>query len=251
MSSDITKTQETGLAKWDDELAKYAKDAADVEELGGNFISLQAGIISIGGEPVKGNKLDVIVIDAVYENAYYEGKFDPNNKKPPVCFAFSHEKELLAPHKDSPKPQHSQCAGCPLNEFDSAEDERGGKACKNVKRLAVIPLPSKSEEVVGSEVKYLKVPVTSVKNWAKYVKGLQLMVKRPPFAVGTQISTTPDKVSQFKVLFAPLAPLGDEYRAPIMQMREMVMGMIEFPYKAQAEGTETAAPKQLKSDPAK
>lgn len=232
MANEIEKKEEAKLATWDSELAKYATEAAEEESGGGQFISTQAGQLSIGDESVKGNALNVIVVDYIYENAYYKGKFDPKNKQPPVCFALGHDEATLAPHPDCAEPQSKLCATCPKNQFKSSEnpDRPDGKACKNIRRLGLISADVKPEEVLGTEVLYLKTPVTSTKNWGTYVKLLNAMFKRPPFGVVTQISTKPDKKSQYKVTFTPVTLLGPEFMTPVLQKREMVAGSIEFPY---------------------
>jgi hypothetical protein len=89
---------------------------------------------------------------------------------------------------------------------------------------------------------YAKLPVTSVKNWSDYVKGLRAVVKRPPFAMITEISTRPDKNTQFKVLFRSVAPLADEYRDGIMQKRLVVQEQIQFPYSKATEAEAAPAP---------
>src|SRR4051812_45818674 len=95
----------TAIVAWDQELAKYAQDAADAEVISGSFVKLKSGVMSIGGSQMKDNQVDCIIIDSVYENAFYAGKYDPDNVSPPNCFALNHDEKELAPHEVVPEEQ--------------------------------------------------------------------------------------------------------------------------------------------------
>ena len=145
-----------------------------------------------------------LVIGAAFENAYYPGKYDPKKIKSPDCWAVGFDEEALKPgvtnrgEEDLTDQQHEQCKGCWANEWESA-DEGKGKACKNSRRLAVVFPP---EIGLSSDVLYAKIPVTSVKNWSKYVNQIASVIKRPTWAVVTEIKVVPDMKSQFQVLFS-------------------------------------------------
>ena len=199
------------LNTWDDKLAAEAAAAAAIEESassGGSFISTRGGRFAFNNADVPGNKLQVIVVDHILENHYYADMFDPDNPSSPVCFAFGRQNAEMQPHEDSGMPQCTQCTGCPLNEFGSAAMGRG-KACKNIRRLALITQDG-LEDVDAAMVSYLKIPVTSTKAWSVYVSQLATVLKRPPFAVVTEISIVPDPKTQFRLNFKVLEQLTDE-----------------------------------------
>ena len=99
MGALVKKGGTTALASWDAELAKFAEEAAAVEQVpSGNFISFKGGVLTVAGSPIRGNETDILVLDSVYENKMYEGKYDPENPQPPVCYAFSRTEEGLKPH---------------------------------------------------------------------------------------------------------------------------------------------------------
>jgi hypothetical protein len=237
-------TKTTALAKWDEELAKHATEVADKEQMPtGQFVSIKGGILSVAGQPMKDNKVQVVIIDHVYENAHYAGAFDPDSPQPPVCYAFGREEEELKPHEKASEPKHEQCSGCPLNVFGSAEKGKG-KACKNTRRLALISadkLTAQSAE--EGQLVYMKLPVTSTKGWAYFVKGLAATLRRPPFGVITEIAVVPDPKTQFKVTFSAVGPVPDEVMGAIMARREKVQGEIMFPYGTPSEVTEKPAKK--------
>ena len=226
----------TAIVSYEDELAAYAAEAAESESIAGTFLSTKGAKLSINGNPVAGNVLDCIVSASIMENAYYPGKFDPSNPAPPACYAFGDDETTMKPHPDVVKPQHTECFSCPLNQWKSDGDK--GKACKNIRRLALLPAdcintPSK---IAGSERLYLKVPVTSVKDWGKYVHAVAAEFKRPPFAVITAISAVPDDKTQFKVTFKCKGKVGDpEAVQALIAAHKADDKTIDFPYPALSE----------------
>lgn len=236
----------TAVATYEDRLAAMAKQNVEQEAsvAAGGFISFRAGQLSYQGSPVKGNTLDVIVVDSVLENCYYADRFDPENPAPPSCYAFGRVEDELAPHADCSDPQAVRCCECPNNEFGTASEGKG-KACKNTRRLAVIPAaPLEEEALRKSEVAYMKLPVTSVKGWATYVRGLSVLENLPPLAVVSTVSTVPDPKSQFKVVFGKASNIPRNLLPVLFARNEEISQVIMFPYAA---AKEVAAPvkKQL------
>jgi hypothetical protein len=221
-----------GVVKWEDRLAKYAKDAVDQEAsvATGQFISTRAGQLSYQGNPIKDNTLDVVVADGILENCYYEGEFDAKNPAPPVCYAFGRDDKEMKPHEKSTKKQAESCADCPQNVFGSAE--RGeGKACKNTRRLALLPTTNMTPDGLKKmEAAYIKVPVTSVKGWAAYTRGIAALRHRPPFGVVTRLKTEPDQKNQFRMTFEHVSDLPESLLPVAMDRHEELKEAIGFPY---------------------
>lgn len=227
----------TSMVKWDAELAKLAAGATETEAHvgGGSFIGTASGVLKFKGAEVPGNKMNVVVLDHIIENAFYPGNYDSNNPQPPVCFAFGRVEEGMAPHPDSAEPQHETCAGCPQNEYGTANTGKG-KACKNIRRLALISQGDLDEDIAAAEVAYLKVPVTSVKAWAGFVRQGAEVLKRPPLGFVTEIGLVPDPKSQFKMNFRLIEPIADaETMGAIIEKNKLVAKEIDFPYSAPAE----------------
>lgn len=234
--------------KWDEDLAKFAQESVATEEsvgIGGNMVSVKGGRLSYNGGEIPGNKMNVIIIDYVLGNAYYDEPFDVDNPSSPVCFAFGRDDKQMAPHEKSAIPQHHSCKGCPMNEFGSA-DRGKGKACANTRRLALIT-EDMLEDMESAQVAFLKVSVTSVKAWAGYVQQLSQVLKRPPFAVITEISVVPDAKTQFKLQFKLVSQIDDgDSLAALMQKNKEVKEIIEFPYAPPAEKEEEPPKKNAK-----
>lgn len=243
----IPKT--TALVKWDEELARQAEVAAGMEANtgGGQFFSTKSGVLSWQDAPLPGNQMAVVILDSVLENVYYEGRYDPETPQGPVCFAFAREEKTMAPHSVVTEAGNEQCgasglcAGCPMNEFGTAEVGKG-KACRNTRRLAMIPagsfntqtgkfeLNEDPEHYSATGMGFMKLPVTSVKGYASFVKQVAGALKRPPFGIVTKVKIVPDPKSQFKVVFEPIMSLPDELMEAIMARHKEAASTIDFPY---------------------
>jgi hypothetical protein len=267
------KSTSTAVAKWDEELARQAAAAAAVEEstATGTFFSLKSGILSFNDAPVPGNEMAVIILDGILENVYYEGDYDSDNPQGPKCFAFGREEKEMTPHTIVIESQNNiadKCTGCEMNEWGSADKGRG-KACRNSRRLAMIPaghFDDKGKFSVldddafeSSAIGFMKLPVTSVKGYAAFVKQVSGALKRPPFAVYTKVKVVPDPSSQFKVLFEPISQVPDELLGTIFGRVEEAKLSIDAPYSAFEEqeapaprrGAKAAAPRGKAAAPAR
>src|SRR5690606_31727102 len=165
------------------------------------------GQLTFDGNPIPGNKMNVIVLDGILENAYYTDRFDPDNPSIPVCFALGRNDKELAPHEAATDKQSDACASCEWNKMGSAETGKG-KACKNQRRLMLLPVDA-LEDLENAQPAFIKVPVTSGKNYAKYVKRLESQ-DLPPLAVITEISLAPHAKHQFEMSFRVVEEIGEE-----------------------------------------
>lgn len=187
-----------------EELAKEAKDDAAKERPAISKISLKSGVMSYGGTPMPGNKVEAIILAAGYRNVYYAGRFDPNNIVNPNCFALSESDEDMVPHENVREKEHETCDGCPKAEWASDPNGGRGKACKQGRRLVLIPanaLEEGPEKVKTAELAIMDMPVTSVKNYSQFVNTLSVSANVPTYAAVAQISVVPDAKTQFKVMF--------------------------------------------------
>lgn len=227
----------TGVQSWQDEMARHIKNTTDMEAsvASGQWITTRGGQLSYQGTPFAENKMKVVIVDAILENCYYEGRFDPDNPASPVCYAFGRDDKEMKPHEKSAKPQAERCHGCPRNEFETSETGKG-KACKNVRRLALVAAePLTDRAIEKGEVAFLKIPVTSVRGWASYVRALGALWKRSIWGVVTQVSTKPDPKTQFKIIFEHLADLPDKLMPIALARSREAANAIAFPYVEPAE----------------
>jgi len=227
---------------WQDRLKSAIKANLDQEASvqSGAFITTRAGQLQFAGSPFKDNRIDAVVVDAIIENAYYEDVFDPDNPKTPVCFAFGRDDKQMAPHEKSSKPQSETCAACPQNKFGTAEQGKG-KACKNIRRLALVAAaPLTAEAVEKSEIAFLKIPVTSVKGWANYVRSLSALHELPYQCFVTAISTRPDPKSQFKIVFEANEKLPEKLQRLTFARCDAIQEEIMAPYSPPSDDAPVA-----------
>jgi hypothetical protein len=235
MAAAKKKAPGKALAKWDEQLAALAERAAKQEAHvggGGTFIKTRGGVLVYDGAEVPGNKMNVVIIDSVLENAFYDGKFDPDSPAPPVCYAFGAEARDMAPHAESTEPQSASCAECPHNKWASADQGRG-KACKNIHRLALIPEDAleSADAIEDAELAFIKVPVTSGKAYAGYVRQLKDNFMRPPLAFVTELSLVRDAETQFKMQFKLVEQIEDgDLIGALLAKAEKAAGELEQPY---------------------
>lgn len=241
------KTEKPGteVTNWEDQLAEEAREVAKTERPSINKIKFTSGIMSYMDTALKDNTLDCIIVACVWENVWYPDKWKANEVKPPGCFALGipegGEEPVMIAHDvviNSPGPV---CKDCPKFEWASDPEGGRGKACKERRRLAVIPAPANLEDITSSDMAVMSIPVLSVKNWANYVNKLSAASQRPPWGVLTRVSLVPDAKSQFRVKFEAQQPLDSEQLPLVHQRIDSAVASLMIPYEmapksAQEEG---------------
>ena len=132
------------------------------------------------------NELELVIVDFVTVYQFYQGKYDPKNIVPAACFAIGEIPTQLVPSNNSPDKQSDSCSGCPNNQFGSDGD---GKACKNMRRLAVLP-PDADD---STPLWLLDVSPTAIKGFDGYVNSVARQFNLPPVGVITRVSFDPNQ----------------------------------------------------------
>ena len=215
------------IALFEDQLAAMAMETVKAEQTGAAFLSTKSGVLTYRGNPVTDNKLSCVILAAPVERLYYDQRYDPTKIVGPKCFAIAQVATGMGPAKNVESPEHSTCEGCPKNEWGSATNGGKGKACRETRRLLVIPADSigSPEAVAVAEVAALRPPVTSLKNYATYVQTIAATLKRPPLAVVTEIAVVSDAKTQFKVVFNMVKAIDD--MAIIQAIMKRAAGEVE------------------------
>lgn len=237
-----------GLNKWDEDLAKFASEASAKESVGGgSFLSFKSGMLSFGGSAIPGNKLDVIVLGDVHENAYYDQPFDADNPVSPACFAFGNDASTMEPHEGAKDPQSAKCATCKWNAFGSADNGKG-KKCRNIRKLAVIAA-DQLNDVVGAELAFAKIPPTSVTNFSTHTKRVADVAHRPLWAAITSISCAPHLKKQVEVSFAFVDSIKDGEQLGALKARvDSIQASLQvaYTYSEAAPAPSTASASKVK-----
>lgn len=264
----------TAVVDWEEQMRLDAEASQKMEEstATGAFFSTKAGQLSWSDSPVENNQMAAIIIDSVLENVSYDGDYDDDAPKAPTCFAFGRLETEMAPHEAVValgQQINDACTGCERNKFGSADVGRG-KACRNIRRLAIIPAgkldgngkftPDKGSRAYSdSAMGFLKLNVMSVKGYSAYIKQVNGALKRPGYGVFTKIKIVPDTKSQFRITFEPLGLVPpdlmpaiksrvDEARASIMQPYNLEFE--EAPPKPTSRGRQATNQRNVKGKPA-
>lgn len=132
----------------------------------------------------KCSELQVVIVDFIAINNFYEGVYDSKNITPPTCFAIGQIPTALVPSNNAPVKQSDTCAACPMNQYGSSGD---GKACKNMRRLAVLP-PDADED---TPLWILDVSPTGLKSFDGYVRSAASKFGVLPIGLITTVTFDP------------------------------------------------------------
>lgn len=231
------------------QMEQQAEAAANMEKgapMGRNF-SFKGGQMVFDGAPVKDNEVVVIIAGAVIAKAYYEGRYDPDNPEPPVCYAFDTDQDNLAPiPEDVLDLQNNVCSSCPHNVFGSS-DVGKGKSCKDSRRLALLPagtiqrngdidLVENAGELAKAEFGFAMLPPTSLTPYATFVRQVANTMKRPPHGVYAVMKCTPDAKKQFVISWEVIDVIEDEkVLQVVMDRHEEAQKALIQPYTYPAE----------------
>lgn len=163
------------------ELAALKKSVAPPS---GRNISTRGKVFTLPNGRTHQGPLHAVILDHRNYNRYYTAAYNPQDPKPPACFALSKELTGLVPHETASGPQAESCAGCPMNKWGSAPTGKG-KACRNTVRLAVAPSDKSDDEPM-----ILSIPPTALKSWNALVNNLETMGMLPVQVV-TEIAFDP------------------------------------------------------------
>lgn len=242
----------TDITSYNAKMLAMAEQASSVEKTtGARALSTSGGILKYDDAPMPGNRVACIIVSSVFANTLYAGRYNPDKIESPRCYAFGESEEGMGPHPSMQKdlsyflPQSPLCHTCEHNEWGSAEQGRG-KRCQQRRSLAVIPA---GQYVLGQDRQFhlqlynnpdiyrtadfatLKIPVTSVKGWSKYVKGLARDFQRPPLGMITDISLVPDAGDQFHVQFEAIETVPDDHLEAVFSRSQEALEILTEGYE--------------------
>lgn len=166
--------------------AQAAKLSEKIGSVSGISINLKGKKFTFPDGRKTSDPVELVIVDFVSMNSFYEGEYDEKNPAPPACFAIGDVPIQLVPSKNAPVAQASECKGCPMNEFGSSGE---GKACKNMRVLAVLPPDADAETPIW----LLKVSPTGLKNFDGFVRSVSTTFQLPPIGVVATVSFNDDK----------------------------------------------------------
>jgi hypothetical protein len=142
--------------------------------------------------------LELVVVDFISKNAFYEGAFDPKAIVPPACFSLGSNPLKMVASKNSPLIQSADCGSCPMNAFGSAG---AGKACKNSRVLAVLPPDADADTPLWT----LATSPTANKGFDGFVGSVARIFQMPPVGVVVTVDFDPNE-TYAKLVFSNPQP---------------------------------------------
>ena len=133
-------------------------------------------------------ELDVVIVDFINVNNFYDGTYDQKNPTPPACFAIGQVITTMVPSPNAPLIQSDACGACPMNQYESS-GSGAGKACKNMRRLAVLPPDADADTPLW----IIDVSPTGIKGFDAYVRSAASKFQLPPIGLVTTLTFDPDK----------------------------------------------------------
>jgi len=182
--------------------------ASRIGAASGDRIRSEGNVKFILPDGSEGTELECVVLDFMSHNLFYDRAFDRDNPVPPACFAIGPEPTLLTPSDNSPVAQSETCAGCPMNQFNTAMGGGKGKACKNTRLLSLIPLSAFDTPDTEHPIWTLSVPPASIGNFDTLVR--TLASKHNTVPVGVVTSITLGEGQYFSPKFSIVRPLTQD-----------------------------------------
>lgn len=178
--------------------------------------------------------LDVVLTNAsrMISKAYYiKGFSDDGDFTPPDCWSL----DGVRPDPSVAEKQSPTCVNCPKNAFGSApsrnpeEGKRGGKACSDARRIAVL-MPGQLGDANKEPMTFLlRVPATSLKSLKAYAQMLERQGWEPAACV-TRLSFDYNEAYP-KLMFNFVDGLDDAEYDQVLKIAESpsVAAMLEAP----------------------
>lgn len=209
-----------------EQLAKEVQSIASrIAAPSGDRITINGGRGFTLPDGSSGEELQVVVVDFLSTNLYYDRPYNKDKPSPPACFAIGTGPSMLAPSPNSPVRQAESCSVCPMNQFGTALTG-AGKACKNTRLLAVVSLSDLEKDPEEANVLIMSVPPTSLKEFDRYVSKLASRFRTVPIGAVTTITT--DMSSTYAApRFEILRKLEDAELAKAFSLKEEARKRLE------------------------
>lgn len=228
----VSTRKSTAIANVQEQLANEAGSITDrIGAPASSKIKTKDKVFTFPDGTVDQGPINVVIVDFMPRNSFYESKWDANNPAPPVCYAFGTNPKDMKPSEHSTDPQAENCHDCPMNQFGSDGD---GKACKNTRMLAVLPPDAGPEDPLMT----MDVSATAIRSFDTYVGTVARMQQVPPIGVVSEVTFHPEK-SYPSLLFGQ--PTPNENVGEHLSRRPEALAILTREYEVQ-DDTGSQAP---------
>lgn len=168
-------------------------------------------IVDEKGDPKPSLEAVIVRANPYLTKQYYENGYTEGDTSSPVCFSIDGK----TPSENSEKPQHTNCAMCPMNRFGSRVTPGGVKvkACQDNKKMALVPLDDLGNKVYGGAMLF-RAPASSLKDLLTFNN---LMTARGYTYNGVAVRIGFDTETSYpKPTFRAIRPLSSEEAAIVL-----------------------------------
>ncbi len=164
-------------------------------------------------EPVSSIQVVIVKANPFLNKQYYAGKYTEGSNSAPDCYSLDGK----VPSPSIPKPVFSNCTLCPKNLYGSMVSETGikQKACRDTKKLAIVPLENLRNEALGGPMLF-RVPPSSLKDLSALADGMKAR-GYPYNSVAVRIGFDLE-ASHPKPTFKAIRPLTDEEAEVVLEL---------------------------------
>src|SRR6266403_4075082 len=164
-------------------------------------------------EPIPSLEMIIVKANGFLNKQYYKGKYVEGSTAPPDCYSLDGK----VPSASVKAPIHSNCAMCPMNQFGSLIGDNGvkQKACRDTKKLAVVPLVDPRNESWGGPMLF-RVPPSALGDLSKLADALKAR-GFPYNAVAVRFSFDLD-ASHPKPIFNAIRALTDDEAETVVEL---------------------------------
>lgn len=176
-------------------------------------------------DPETAKVIEGVILHAHKNYAWWEKKLEDGGSAQPDCSSMD---GITGMDKNG---EYHDCASCPCNAFGSDPDGKGGKACKNGRRIYLL----REGDMLPIRI---DLAPTGNKPYEKYVDNLLLPRKRgqKPMRpiqvitrVGLKVETNRGGIKYSLPTFECVGAIPDDARVPLMNMAETLKGSITSP----------------------
>jgi hypothetical protein len=164
-------------------------------------------------EPVPSLEVVLVKANPFLNKQYYAGKYAEGSNSKPDCYSLDGK----VPSASVEKPQFSNCTMCPKNQFGSLIGENGTKqkACRDTKKLAIVPLQDLRNESFGGPMLF-RVPPSSLKDLSALADAMKAR-GYPYNSVAVRLGFDMD-ASHPKPTFKAIRPLSDAEAEVVLEL---------------------------------
>lgn len=182
--STAVATRSTSIANIDQELAnEVAQLKQQLGQPSGNAIRVQpVGSFNAPDGQDLGSEIQVVIVDFISKNMFYDRPYDPGTPGPPACYAAGKVIADMAPDPESPAIQSDLCSTCALNVFGSGSNGKS-KACKNTRELVVLLVDSDAPDAIADpagQLYTISLPPTALRSFDGIASTIARSLGGPP-----------------------------------------------------------------------